>query len=130
MIRTNPMIAAALGEERALQRIQSRKEQAQDAKKKGKGKASKGPITTLETSILENTIIKLGSLLALGFGEAGGETIVQNLATSDADNDSTAINAMIPGSKVEAIYGLCEIRDFVIALEVLQTNVQVFVNQV
>ena len=43
--------------------------------------------------------------ICIRIGEAGGETIVQNLATSDADNDSTAINAMIPGSKVEAIYG-------------------------
>jgi hypothetical protein len=33
----------------------------------------------LETNILENTIIKIGSLLALGFGEAGSNIIKGNM---------------------------------------------------
>merc|ERR1719379_3231637 len=49
----------------------------------------------LETKILENTIIKLGSLLAIGFGEAGTEIIGQNLG-----EDNETVNAMIPGRKV------------------------------
>merc|ERR1711898_57683 len=57
---------------------------------------------TLETKILENAIIKLGSLLALGFGEAGSEIIGQNM-----DDENANVNAMIPGSKVEAVYGFC-----------------------
>ena len=32
-----------------------------------------------ETNILEQTIIKIGALLALGFGEAGSEIIAKNL---------------------------------------------------
>jgi len=80
---------------------------------------------TLETKILENAIIKLGSLLALGFGEAGSEIIGQNL---DANNDT--VDAMIPGSKVEAIYGFCDIRNFATTTEVLQEKTMVFVNQV
>ena len=35
-----------------------------------------------ETTILEKTILKLGALLALGFGEAGSEIIAQNMAKS------------------------------------------------
>merc|ERR1719436_1920058 len=80
---------------------------------------------TLETRILENMIIKLGSLLALGFGEAGSEIIGQNL-----DDDNVMVDAMIPGRKVEAIYGYCQIQDFTITTEVLQEKTMVFVNQV
>jgi len=80
---------------------------------------------SLETKILENTIIKLGSLLALGFGEAGSEIIGHNL-----DDDNKGVDAMIPGRKVEAIYGYCQIKDFNITTEVLQEKTMVFVNQV
>jgi hypothetical protein len=38
----------------------------------------------METVVLEKTIIKLGSLLALGFGEAGASIIGHNLACSDS----------------------------------------------
>jgi len=93
----------------------SRKDGAQPAPKKA----------TLETKILENAIIKLGSLLALGFGEAGSEIIGQNM-----DDDNATVNAMIPGSKVEAIYGFCDIRNFTTTTEVLQEKTMVFVNQV
>lgn len=47
-----------------------------------KNKKEKKKDETYETSILEKTIIKIGALLALGFGEAGSEIIVQNMAKS------------------------------------------------
>jgi len=81
--------------------------------------------TTMETKVLENAIIKLGSLLALGFGEAGSEIIGQNM-----DDDNATVNAMIPGTKVEAIYGFCSIRNFTDVTEVLQEKTSVFVNKV
>merc|ERR1711874_793388 len=37
----------------------------------------------METAILEKTIIKLGSLLALGFGEAGAKIIANNMRGVD-----------------------------------------------
>lgn len=79
----------------------------------------------METLILEKTIIKLGSLLALGFGEAGAEIIGSNMGGSKA-----GVNAMIPGKKVEAIFGFCYIRNFTDATEILQDDVMVFVNQI
>ena len=33
----------------------------------------------LETGILENLLIKIGALLAIGFGEAGSEIIAKNI---------------------------------------------------
>mmetsp|Transcript_24063 Transcript_24063/g.74800 ORF Transcript_24063/g.74800 Transcript_24063/m.74800 type:complete len:943 (-) Transcript_24063:56-2884(-) len=80
----------------------------------------------METVVLEKTIVKIGSLLALGFGEAGAEIIGQNMQ----GGDSSALNAMVPGRRVEAIFGFCDIRNFTDATEVLQDQVMVFVNQI
>lgn len=91
-------------------------------------KAKKKPRTTepMETVVLEKTIIKIGSLLALGFGEAGAEIIGQNMK----GGESSALNAMIPGRKVDAIFGFCDIRNFTDATEVLQDQVMLFVNRI
>merc|ERR1719191_970324 len=62
----------------------------------------------------------------MGFGEAGAEIIGHNMQGSD----TSAINAMIPGRKVEAIFGFCDIRNFTDATEVLQDQVMVFVNRI
>eukprot|EP00446_Apocalathium_sp_SHHI-4_P031791 CAMPEP_0177246774 /NCGR_PEP_ID=MMETSP0367-20130122/51196_1 /TAXON_ID=447022 ORGANISM="Scrippsiella hangoei-like, Strain SHHI-4" /NCGR_SAMPLE_ID=MMETSP0367 /ASSEMBLY_ACC=CAM_ASM_000362 /LENGTH=948 /DNA_ID=CAMNT_0018698831 /DNA_START=55 /DNA_END=2901 /DNA_ORIENTATION=- len=89
------------------------------------GKSQKEP-EPMETVVLEKTIIKIGSLLALGFGEAGAEIIGQNMK----GGDSSALNAMIPGRRVDAIFGFCDIRNFTDATEVLQDQVMVFVNRI
>lgn len=80
----------------------------------------------LETVILEKTIIKLGSLLALGFGEAGADIIGKNMSGSD----SAGVNAMVPGRKCECIVGVMRVRDFSTATEVLQAKVMMFSNQI
>jgi class 3 adenylate cyclase len=80
----------------------------------------------METVVLEKTIIKIGSLLALGFGEAGAEIIGQNMKGSE----TSALNAMIPGRRVEALFGFCDIRNFTDATEVLQDQVMLFVNRI
>mmetsp|Transcript_39516 Transcript_39516/g.113706 ORF Transcript_39516/g.113706 Transcript_39516/m.113706 type:complete len:980 (+) Transcript_39516:112-3051(+) len=80
---------------------------------------------TMETKILENAIVKLGKLLALGFGEAGSEIIVKNMG-----DDTATVNPMIPGNKVNAVFGFCDITHFTDMTEVLQDKVMLFVNQV
>lgn len=40
------------------------------------------------------------------------------------------IDPMIPGQKVIAIYGFCDIRNFTDATEVLQEGVMLFVNEI
>jgi class 3 adenylate cyclase len=80
----------------------------------------------METVILEKTIIKLGTLLALGFGEAGAAIIEHNMHGTD----SAAVNAMVEGTKVECIIGTARIRDFSTVTEVLQAKVMTFVNQI
>lgn len=80
----------------------------------------------MEMVVLEKTIIKLGSLLALGFGEAGANIISQNMKGSD----SAGVNAMVPGIRVDCIIGFCRVLNFSTATEVLQAKVMTFVNQI
>jgi hypothetical protein len=80
----------------------------------------------METQILERTILKIGKLLALGFGDAGAAIIGQNMKGSD----SSSVNPMIPGKKMEAIFGFCDIRNFTDSTEILQDGVMNFVNQI
>lgn len=80
----------------------------------------------METVVLEKTIIKLGSLLALGFGEAGANIIGHNMSGSD----TAGVNAMIPGTHVDCVIGVARVKDFSTATEVLQAKIMTFVNQV
>ena len=74
--------------------------------------------------MLEQTLTKIGGLLALGFGEAGCNIIISNMKESDE------INPMLPGEKCICIFGFCDIRNFTDATEVLQEGVMVFVNEI
>jgi len=80
----------------------------------------------METDVLEKTIIKLGGLCALGFGEAGSLIIASNMK----GGQSAEITAMVPGRRVNAIFGFCDIRNFTDATEILQDAVMLFVNQI
>lgn len=60
------------------------------SKKKKKNKDKDGPF---ETVILESTIVKIGALLAIGFGEAGSEIIAKNMEKSGE------VDPMLPGKK-------------------------------
>ncbi|CAG9312300.1 unnamed protein product [Blepharisma stoltei] len=79
----------------------------------------------LETKILEETFIKIGALLALGFGEAGSEIIAKNVNRSGGE-----IDPLIPGKKRLCIFGFCDIRQFSEATEILQKDVMIFVNEI
>ena len=80
----------------------------------------------LETEILEKTISKIGALLALSLGDAGAEIISRNMK----ENSTGDVNPMIPGKKVCAIYGFCDVRNFTGLTEILQEKVMVFVNDI
>ena len=69
--------------------------------------------TKTEPAILENMIVKIGSLLAVGFGEAGTQLIARNI------ENYGSLNVMMPGKKSICIFGFCDIRNFTDATEVL-----------
>jgi class 3 adenylate cyclase len=137
-IKDNPLEAMRLGDlEYRREEILEAKRAAQLAKRGSCMKvlcrlfASKKMKEPMETAMLEKTIIKLGGLLALGFGEAGAEVIGHNLkGGSNKSSNNSFVNAMVPGHKVNAILGFCNIRHFMEATIVLKEQVMLFVNQV
>ena len=66
---------------------------------------------------LEQTIVKTGSLLAIGLGEAGNQIYEQNVAHNVHDG---SINPMLPGSKIFATFGFCDVRNFTDTTEILR----------
>ena len=68
--------------------------------------------------------MKIGALLALGFGEAGSKIIADNMAKGGD------VDPMLPGQKIIGIFGFCDIRNFTDATEELQEGVMLFVNEI
>ena len=83
----------------------------------------KKKINDYETQVLENTFVKIGVLLALGFGEAGAQIISSNIRSSGD------VDPIIKGQKIAGIFGFCDIRNFTDATEELQEGVMLFVNE-
>merc|ERR550514_1770967 len=75
-----------------------------------KKKKDQGP--QLETAMLETTILKIGGLLQVGFGEAGAEIIGKNMSSGDGE-----LNIMMPGIRVNAIFGYANIHQFSVTTE-------------
>ena len=78
-----------------------------------------------ETLLIERAINKISELLVLGFGQAGSKIITHFLFDPDKDFDQ-----IIPGEKMNAIFGFCDIRNFADATEVLLEEVMGFVNKI
>ncbi len=76
-----------------------------------------------ETDLLEEAINKMAALLQVGFGSAGAEIIGKNMGAKGE------LDPMIPGRKVHAIFGFCNIKDFITATEFLQQDIMLFVNE-
>jgi len=80
-----------------------------------------------EMKLLENTIKKITDLLRVGFGEAGAGIIAHNL---DVKGSSKGVNATLPGQRVYAIVGFCDIHHFEDVLAALAADVLPFVNSI
>lgn len=65
----------------------------------------------METYVLQRLIMKVGALLAVGFGEAGSEIIAENIKKGGS------VDPMIPGKKILAVFGFCDIRNFLDVLK-------------
>ena len=119
LIASNPLAAASDEVDNAgVLSMMAKQDENKQSKKK------EDPTSQYETVILEQAIVKIGHLLALGFGEAGSKIIAANMS-SGGD-----INPMMAGQKLFAIYGFCDIRNFTDSTECLQTKVMLFVNEI
>jgi class 3 adenylate cyclase len=77
-----------------------------------------------EVKVIQSAIVKISALLAIGFGEAGGEIIKENLSSHQD------LNPMLSGKKKVAIFGFCDIRNFIAINEALQERTMMFVNEI
>ncbi|PFH32137.1 adenylate and guanylate cyclase catalytic domain-containing protein [Besnoitia besnoiti] len=139
-IRNNPLAAANMTDDDAIEGVSAKKSREGRARPLDDedasplkmlqslfrtGRDGERSSDSMETAMLEKTIIKIGGLLALGFGEAGAEIIANNMKNSDG-----GLNAMLDGKKLQAIFGFCDIRNFTDATEILKEKVMIFVNQI
>jgi len=81
-----------------------------------------------ETRLLETTIEKITGLLRVGFGEAGAGIISANLSASDGG--TSTINPLLPGVRVYAIVGFCDIHQFEFVNQNLASDILRFVNTI
>jgi hypothetical protein len=81
-----------------------------------------------ETQVIQLAIEKITALLRIGFGVAGAEIISSNMAVEGGG--STCLNPMIPGKRVYALFGFCDIMSFDLCTEKLQDEIMTFVNSV
>lgn len=116
-ISKNPLDAAEIEEK---ERAENQKIKERDPKRWAKIVES----NSYEPAILEKIVIKIGSLLAIGFGEAGSSIIAQNMRLSGS------VNPMIEGNKIVAIFGFCDIRQFSEVTDALKREIMPFVNRV
>ena len=80
----------------------------------------------METSFLMHTILRIGSLMKVGFGSAGVEIIRNNLE----GRNKSMLTLSGKGSTVSCIFLFCDIRQFTDATECLQEEVFVFTNKI
>eukprot|EP00560_Eucampia_antarctica_P004827 CAMPEP_0197842634 /NCGR_PEP_ID=MMETSP1437-20131217/46845_1 /TAXON_ID=49252 ORGANISM="Eucampia antarctica, Strain CCMP1452" /NCGR_SAMPLE_ID=MMETSP1437 /ASSEMBLY_ACC=CAM_ASM_001096 /LENGTH=468 /DNA_ID=CAMNT_0043452535 /DNA_START=1347 /DNA_END=2750 /DNA_ORIENTATION=- len=90
-------------------------------------KWTKDVLKGMETSFLMSTILRIGSLMKVGFGSAGVDIIRKNLEKGQK-KEITFKN--LQGSTVSCIFLFSDIRQFTDATECLQEEVFVFTNKI
>jgi len=91
---------------------------------------SKGGSGEYETRLLETTIEKITGLLRVGFGEAGAGIISANLQVQTSGGESAAVNPLLPGVRIYAVIGFCDIHHFEEINQLLTNDVLIFVNTI
>mmetsp|Transcript_64409 Transcript_64409/g.153641 ORF Transcript_64409/g.153641 Transcript_64409/m.153641 type:complete len:1024 (-) Transcript_64409:52-3123(-) len=131
IIRVNPLLAAQLAdqefkeEEKRKAKMTSRADTQKEKLLNLIGFGSSQVAQPMETTILEKTIVKLGTLLSLGLGEAGANIIAHNMQA-----ETGFVDGMLQGDRIECIIGFARIANFSTMTEVLQIKTITFVNQV
>ena len=88
------------------------------------GKSQDAAEAGMETELMVRTLEKIGKLLQVGFGEAGATIIGNNMASS------SGLNIMVPGRKIQAIFGFALIRNFADATECFREDVMLWCNTI
>ncbi len=91
---------------------------------KGGNKNEDKSSVSYEIKIIQSAIIRISALMAINFGEAGGEILKENISSSEG------LNPMLQGKKIQAIFGFCFIHNFSEINEAFQERTMIFVNQI
>jgi len=75
-----------------------------------------------ETKVIQLAIQKITTLLRVGFGIAGAEIISMNMRM-DEGRGGSALDPMIPGKRMYAIFGFCDIHEFDMCTEKLKDEI-------
>jgi hypothetical protein len=94
-------------------------------KKPEKPKEEEDSGVQMKTKMLEHTIFSIGTLLQRGFGDLGAQIVSKSLTQTDQGIDLT-----LPGKKVDVIFSICHIRQFIETTDCLQEEIIVFVNKI
>eukprot|EP00590_Aulacoseira_subarctica_P006681 CAMPEP_0172436226 /NCGR_PEP_ID=MMETSP1064-20121228/71613_1 /TAXON_ID=202472 /ORGANISM="Aulacoseira subarctica , Strain CCAP 1002/5" /LENGTH=684 /DNA_ID=CAMNT_0013184623 /DNA_START=1290 /DNA_END=3344 /DNA_ORIENTATION=+ len=81
----------------------------------------------METSFLQNTMLRIGNLMNVGFGSAGVD-IIRHYLLQGSSSGRLALHQS--GSTVNCIFLFCDIRQFTDATEALQEDIFVFTNKI
>ena len=81
-----------------------------------------------ETRVVQIAIQKITALLRIGFGVAGAEIISTNMSVEGEGGG--VFEPMIPGKRVYAIFGFCDIHEFDLCTNKLEDEIMTFVNVV
>eukprot|EP00978_Attheya_sp_CCMP212_P033797 scaffold138328_cov55-Attheya_sp.AAC.2 len=84
----------------------------------------------METTLLLGTLSKIAGLMKVGFGEAGAEIIGKHLDMGYNGDGASCINLLGNGSRIQAIFAFCDVRNFTDTTECLQEEVMLFVNRI
>jgi class 3 adenylate cyclase len=87
-----------------------------------------GFLAGMETTLLLQTITKIGSLMRVGFGEAGAN-VIANVLGNSSGGEINLIGAE-NGRLIHSIFGFCDVRNFTDTTECLQEEVMLFVNRI
>ena len=90
----------------------------------GKGSKESNLEEKYEVIMIKRAILKISALLAIGFGEAGGQIIKENLSNNNE------LNPMMNGTRVNCIFGFCDIRRFDEIIKALQEKTILLVNNI
>ena len=122
-IAHNPLLSINQWEHQGLFSILNRyhKKYEQSAKEKERE-------ASYETNFLDNTIVRIGKLLSLVYGEAGSKIIAENLENKEIDEGD--FNPLVTGNHMFGIFGFAYIKNFQSVLKVLQQEAPVLVNEI
>jgi len=120
-ISNNPMEAVNAKEDRDYL-----KENKSEILKKNNKCCEKKEDEMMETAVLDKTITKIASLLAMGLGENGSNILSRSLK----ENFDQELNLMLEGQKTVAIYCYCELKKFYEIFKVFKEDILILVNDI